>query len=81
MLIDLSKPNLGVDVALDVMAVVHCVWYWQGGTERGQWKRAAPGTRDDLRRSGYVAHDGDTRIGPPEGSPTLDELREVLRLR
>lgn len=54
------------------------VWYWVGGTKAGKWNRADPGTRDKLRRSGYVAHDGLLSIGPPEGPPKAKEINQVL---
>lgn len=56
-----------------------CVYWWNGGTERGRWVQADPGTREECRRMGYVAYDGKTTIGPPEGPPTLAEIQEVLR--
>lgn len=54
------------------------VYYWIGGTEVGRWNRADPGTRDDIRRQGYVAHNGSLAIGPPEGPPSKKEIDEVL---
>ena len=56
-----------------------CVWWWNGGTERGKWMQSDPGTRDECRRVGFVAYDGSTKIGPPEGPPSLAEIQEVLR--
>jgi hypothetical protein len=55
-----------------------CVYYWVGGSEYGEWKRADAGTRDTVRNMGYVAHDGITSIGPPEDAPTKEELSWVL---
>ncbi len=55
------------------------VYYWTGGTERGQWNEAIPGAWPDhqdidsmiadCRRMGYVAVKGCASIGAPEGSP------------
>jgi hypothetical protein len=55
-----------------------CTYYWVGGTERGEWRRADPGLRAEIRRQGYVAHDGRTDVGPPEGAPSAEELRNIL---
>jgi hypothetical protein len=57
------------------MAKYDCVYYWVGGTERGVWKKADAGTANKIRKMGYVAHDGNTSIGPPEGAP-LQELKK-----
>lgn len=62
------------------------VWYWTGGTERGQWREAEPG--DDIRetvrrieRMGSVAVTGKRSIGRPEGAPSADRIRAVLEVR
>lgn len=57
------------------------VWWWKGGTEKGRWHAAAAGNRTEIRRMGYVAHDGSLTIGPPEGPPSQAQLNEVLKLR
>lgn len=56
-----------------------CVYWWNGGTERGKWMRADAGTRDEIRHMGYVAHNGNSAIGAPEGPPSLADIQEVLR--
>lgn len=61
------------------------VWYWNGGSESGQWRRTYGNTSElglretfhKLRCAGYVAHIGSTTIGPPEGPPSADQFAEV----
>ena len=55
------------------------VYYYIGGTERGEWREATPGVyperldidtlKADIERAGYVAVKGSSKIGPPEGPP------------
>ena len=54
----------------------NCVYYWEGGTERGKWHCARPQAGKKLadlshamERMGYTCRFGHTRIGPPEGPP------------
>lgn len=56
-----------------------CTYYWNGGTEYGEWRRADPGLREVLRKQGYVAHNGLSTIGAPVGPPELSEINSVLR--
>lgn len=53
------------------------VYYWTGGTERGQWNEAQYGTRDELRKMGYVAHNGIRSIGAPEGPPSIEDFKSL----
>ena len=54
-----------------------CVWYWEGGTEVGRWRRADAGTRAAIRRGGRVAHDGNVEDGPPIAPPSADEFNRL----
>ncbi len=56
------------------------VWYWSGGTMRGEWRRAFPERGPtgelliekliaDIERGGFIAIEGKLSIGPPEGAP------------
>lgn len=54
------------------------VWYWVGGTERGNWNRADKGTAKSLRRMGYVAFEGSLSEGPPKQPPKAKEINAVL---
>lgn len=62
-----------------------CVFYWVGGTERGEWRQAdAPiGELDhvilSLERMGYVALPGCSRIGAPDTPPSAERINTVLR--
>ena len=60
------------------MKTFNCVYYWVGGTEEGKWRQADAGTCEKCRRMGYVAHNGNTKIGPPDGPPSEAELKSVL---
>ena len=55
-----------------------CVFYWVGGTARGEWRRADAGTRADVERMGYVAVDGSTSIGAPDGPPSPQRISAAL---
>ena len=52
-----------------------CVYYYVGGTERGEWKEATIGPQsidvviESIERSGYYAVPGKRSIGRPEGAP------------
>lgn len=59
------------------------VYYWRCCAAGGEWKAAYPRTftrKDvfgmvaDLNRQGFVAHAGNTRIGPPEGPPRKEAI-------
>jgi hypothetical protein len=60
------------------------VYYWTGGTERGEWRETfitaaeIEETLASVRRQGYVAVRGSKAIGPPEGAPSAERLRAVL---
>ena len=61
-----------------------CVWFWVGGEQKGAWRQALPGadireTVRNIERSGYVAVTGKRSIGAPEGPPSPDRIRAVLR--
>ena len=56
-----------------------CTYWWKGGTERGEWVQADAGKRAELNRMGYVAADGKTSIGAPDGPPSLADIQSVLR--
>lgn len=58
-----------------------CVYYWQGGVEKGRWMQTDLDSQEELRRRGYVLHKGKTTIGPPVGPPPLDELHDALKLK
>lgn len=49
------------------------IYYWVGGTERGEWKEAWPADiaegLESVRRAGYYAVLGRSSIGAPEGNP------------
>ena len=55
------------------------IYYWSGGTERGEWRECTPGvwpeykdidtTLAEIKRQGYIAFKGLASIGPPEGNP------------
>ena len=58
-----------------------CVYFWNGGLERGKWRCAQPNIftpeaeRDidaferSIARQGYFTVRGSTRIGPPDNPP------------
>lgn len=50
-------------------------WYWTRSSR--QWSGATAGTREDIRKAGYVAHNGLRSIGPPEGPPSEAEMDAV----
>lgn len=60
-----------------------CIYYWSGGTERGQWHRAEITAYDAVTRQGYVVVKGKTSIGAPEGAPVrqLKEMDDALKMR
>ena len=50
------------------------VYYWIGGTERGEWREcptsdSVEDTLRDIERMGYVGVRGKRSIGAPEGAP------------
>lgn len=61
------------------------IWYWTGGREVGEWRRAYPDVenrtleeaRATIRRAGYVCHLGTKAVGPPEGPPGDAEFRAL----
>jgi len=61
------------------MAKMNRVWWWVGGTERGEWRETAVQAGEDakdlvrsIRNQGYVAIPGNDAIGPPEGPPRVE---------
>ncbi len=74
-------------------ATADCVYYWIGGREVGEWRRAelcptwlggTATTVEDLRaevvRGGRPAVLGARSIGAPEGPPSADHFAEVSRV-
>ena len=59
-------------------SIFNCVYYWTGGTEVGNWNQADLGTEDAIRKGGRIAIPGNTKIGPPEDTPTEAELAQVI---
>jgi len=55
-----------------------CTWFWQGGAEVGRWLRADAGKREELLAAGFVAVNGSSTIGAPEGPPSAEVLAAVL---
>jgi hypothetical protein len=51
------------------------LFYYTGGTERGEWRECLatpaefPRIEEELRRAGYVSRRGRRSIGAPEGPP------------
>lgn len=51
------------------------LWYYIGGTARGEWRDCLDGPAEferlekELARAGYVTRRGRRNIGPPEGPP------------
>lgn len=63
------------------------VYYWKGGRETGEWRRAMlevwpeyltmDAMRIRLSRAGFIAHCGNTSVGPPDGPPADSEFRAI----
>lgn len=64
--------------------MIDCIYAWLGNAGSGEWlmfplvDKTAKQLEVRLRRNGFVAHSGSTKIGPPEGPPSNDEINEVL---
>jgi hypothetical protein len=54
-----------------------CTWYWVGGSARGEWRQAGPGSEARLRRMGYYATPGYQRRRPQD-PPGPNALMAVL---
>lgn len=62
-----------------------CIYWWQGGTQSGKWNLATPQGSLDIavkrvEQMGYVAHKGNTKVGPPEGPPSAEDFQRIRSL-
>lgn len=67
------------------------IWYWQGGRVDGRWRSSWPAASNlngptsenvehhikYLNSTGYVAHRGTRKIGPPDGPPDDSEFKAI----
>lgn len=64
------------------------VYYWVGGTERGEWRFTQQGAGETieeviakLEHTGRVALRGKVSIGPPDTPPSAEAIAEVLKYK
>ena len=58
------------------------IYYYTGGTELGRWHEVnhySETTLSTIRKMGYHCVKGKSTIGPPETSPTKEQLVNAIR--